>query len=139
MITVAHLLGVAQPPGYSGHTMLAKLASCDSLRHGGLASLFSALIGSASTLLLCRAVIRWTGDVAAGALAAGALAFGPLVWPYAITARPYALNNLFAAGLRVLLRERRSRSTRRRFGRARHVESVGPFRSPPRDETRATV
>ena len=62
-------------------------------------NLFSALAGSAASLLLCRGVIRWTGDVAAGALAAGAFAFGPLVWPYAITAEVFALNNLFAAGL----------------------------------------
>jgi hypothetical protein len=40
-----------------------------------------------------------TGDLAAGLLAAGAFAFGPLIWPYAITAEVFALNNLFAAGL----------------------------------------
>ena len=100
MITVAYLLGVAHPPGYPLYTMLAKLASL--IPFGTVAwrvNLFSALAGSAATLLLCRAVIRWTGDVAAGALAAGALAFGPLVWPYAITAEVFALNNLFAAGL----------------------------------------
>src|SRR5262245_37255066 len=100
MITVAYLLGVAHPPGYPLYTMLAKLASL--IPFGTVAwrvNLFSALAASAATLLLCRAVIRWTGDVAAGALAAGALAFGPLVWPYAITAEVFALNNLFAAGL----------------------------------------
>src|SRR4030095_16579855 len=62
-------------------------------------NLFSALAGSAATLLLCRGVIRWTGDVATGALAADVFAFGPLVWPYAITAEVFALNNLFTAGL----------------------------------------
>ena len=100
MITVAYLLGVAHPPGYPLYTLLAKLASL--IPFGTVAwrvNLFSALAGSAAALLLCRAVIRWTGDVAAGALAAGALAFGPLVWPYAITAEVFALNNLFVAGL----------------------------------------
>jgi len=100
MITVAYLLGVAHPPGYPLYTLLAKLASLIPI--GTVAwrvNLFSALAGSAASLLLCRGVIRWTGDVAAGALAAGAFAFGPLVWPYAITAEVFALNNLFAAGL----------------------------------------
>ena len=100
MITVAYLLGVAHPPGYPLYTLLAKLASLFPV--GTVAwrvNLFSALAGSAASLLLCRGVIRWTGDVAAGALAAGVLAFGPLVWPYAITAEVFALNNLFAAGL----------------------------------------
>ena len=100
MITVAYLLGVAHPPGYPLYTLLAKLASL--IPFGTVAwrvNLFSALAGSAASLLLCRGVIRWTGDVAAGALAAGVLAFGPLVWPYAITAEVFALNNLFVAGL----------------------------------------
>ena len=100
MITVAYLLGVAHPPGYPLYTLLAKLASL--VPFGTVAwrvNLFSALAGSAATLLLCRGVIRWTGDVAAGALAAGVFAFGPLVWPYAITAEVFALNNLFTAGL----------------------------------------
>src|SRR5262245_2786310 len=100
MITVAYLLGVAHPPGYPLYTMLAKVASL--IPFGTVAwrvNLFSALAASAASLLLCRAVIRWTGDVAAGALAAGVLAFGPLVWPYAITAEVFALNNLFVVGL----------------------------------------
>jgi dolichyl-phosphate-mannose-protein mannosyltransferase len=100
MITVAYLLGVAHPPGYPLYTLLAKLASL--VPFGTVAwrvNLFSALTGGAATLLLCRGVICWTGDVAAGALAAGVFAFGPLVWPYAITAEVFALNNLFAAGL----------------------------------------
>jgi hypothetical protein len=100
MITVAYLLGVAHPPGYPLYTLLAKLASLVPI--GTVAwrvNLFSALAGSAASLLLCRGVIRWTGDAAAGALAAGVFAFGPLVWPYAITAEVFALNNFFAAGL----------------------------------------
>jgi hypothetical protein len=62
-------------------------------------NLLSALCDAAPPCLLFRAVLLLTGDRAAGLLAAGAFAFAPLVWPYAITAEVFALNNLFVAGL----------------------------------------
>jgi len=62
-------------------------------------NLLSALCAAGAAVLLFGALVLLTGDVAAGLLAAGVFAFAPLVWPYAITAEVFALNNLFAAGL----------------------------------------
>ena len=100
LIAVAYLGGVAHPPGYPLHAMLGKLMTL--LPLGSVAwrvNLLSALCDAGAAMLLCRAVGRLSGDLAAGLLAAGLFAFSPLVWPYAITAEVFALNNLFAAGL----------------------------------------
>src|SRR5688572_26639757 len=100
LISVAYRLGVAHPPGYPLYTLLAKLTTLVPM--GAIAwrvSLLSALCDAAAAMVLCRAVILWTGSRAAGVLAAGAFAFSPLVWPYAIAAEVFALNNLFVAGL----------------------------------------
>jgi hypothetical protein len=100
LITVAYLGGVAHPPGYPLHAMLGKLLTF--LPLGSVAwrvNLLSALCDAGAAVLLFRAVVLLTGDRAAGLLAAGAFAFAPLVWPYAITAEVFALNNLFVAGL----------------------------------------
>jgi hypothetical protein len=99
-IAVAYLGGVAHPSGYPLHALLGRLATL--LPMGSVAwrvNLLSALGDAGAAVLLFRAVVLITGDRAAGLLAAGAFAFGPLVWPYAITAEVFALNNLFAAGL----------------------------------------
>ena len=100
LVAVAHLFGVAHPPGYPLHALLGKLMTL--LPLGSVAwrvNLLSALGDAGAALLLFRALTLLTGDLAAGLLAAGAFAFAPLVWPYAITAEVFALNNLFAAGL----------------------------------------
>ena len=99
-ITVAWVLGVAHPSGYPLHTLLAKPMTW--LPLGGVAwrvGLLSALCDAGAAVLLFRVVVLLGGDLAAGLLAAGAFAFAPLIWPYAITAEVFALNNLFAAGL----------------------------------------
>jgi hypothetical protein len=99
-VVVAYLGGVAHPPGYPLHAILGKLLSL--LPVGGVAwrvSLLSALGDAGAAALLFRAIVLLSGDRAAGLLAAGAFALGPLVWPYAITAEVFALNNLFTAGL----------------------------------------
>ena len=100
LVAVAHLGGVAHPPGYPLHALLGKLLTF--LPVGGVAwrvNLLSALCDAGGAALLFRAVTLVTADRAAGLLAAGGFAFGPLVWPYAIQAEVFALNNLFAAGL----------------------------------------
>jgi hypothetical protein len=99
-ITVAWVLGVAHPSGYPLHTLLAKPMTW--LPLGSVAwrvGLLSALCDAGAAVLLFRVVVLLGGDLAAGLLAAGAFAFAPLIWPYAITAEVFALNNLFAAGL----------------------------------------
>jgi hypothetical protein len=100
LVTVAYVGGVAHPPGYPLHAMLGRLLTF--LPLGSVAwrvNLLSALCDAGAAVLLFRALVLVTGDRAAGLLAAGAFAFAPLVWPYAITAEVFALNNLFAAGL----------------------------------------
>ncbi len=99
-VAVAYVGGVAHPPGYPLHAMLGKVLAF--LPLGSVAwrvNLLSALCGAGAAVLLFRALVLLTGDLAAGLLTAGAFAFAPLVWPYAITAEVFALNNLFAAGL----------------------------------------
>jgi hypothetical protein len=100
MIAAAATRGVAHPPGFPLHTLLAGLFTA--LPFGSVAyrvNLFPAVCGGAAALLLCRTVGRMTGDVWAGVLASGMLAFSPLVWPYAVSAEVFALNNVFVAGM----------------------------------------
>ncbi|MET0553159.1 MAG: DUF2723 domain-containing protein [Vicinamibacteria bacterium] len=100
LVTAAATLGVAHPPGYPLYTLLAHAFTW--LPFGGVAlrvNLLSAVCGALAAALVCRAVRRATGDPWAGVLAAGALAFSPLVWPYAVTAEVFPLNDLFVAAL----------------------------------------
>jgi hypothetical protein len=104
LITVGATLGVAHPPGYPLYTLLAKLFTL--LPWGSVAqrvNLLSAACGAGAAALLCRAVRRWTADAWCGVAAAGAFAFSPLVWPYAVTAEVFPLNNLAVAALLLLL------------------------------------
>ncbi len=104
LITVGATLGVAHPPGYPLYTLLAKLFTL--VPWGSVAqrvNLLSAVCGAGAAVLLCRAVRRLTGDAWCGAAAAGAFAFSPLVWPYAVTAEVFPLNNLLVAALLLLL------------------------------------
>jgi hypothetical protein len=103
LITVAHVLGVAHPPGYPLHTLLARLFTL--LPLDGLAArvnVLSAVCDAGAAALLFAATRLWAGDAAAGVLAAGTFAFAPLVWSYAIETEVFALNNLFVAGLLLL-------------------------------------
>jgi hypothetical protein len=99
-VAVAYLGGVAHPPGYPLHALLARPFTW--LPLGSVAwrvNLLSAVCDAGAAWLLFRTITLLTADLAAGLLAAGAFAFAPLIWPYAITAEVFALNNLFAAGL----------------------------------------
>jgi dolichyl-phosphate-mannose-protein mannosyltransferase len=103
LITVAHVMGVAHPPGFPLHSVLAKLFTL--LPAGSVAwrvNLFSAVCDAAAAGLLFAAVRLWTGSAAAGVLGALSFAFSPLVWLYAIQAEVFGLNNLFTAVLALL-------------------------------------
>jgi len=100
LITVAYTLGVAHPPGYPLYTILAKLFTLIPI--GSIAwrvNLFSAACGAGAATILFLAVARWSGSLWAALAAASLFAFSPRVWPHAVTAEVFALNNLFIAGL----------------------------------------
>ena len=103
LICAARVLGVAHPPGYPLYTLLGHLATL--LPLGSMAvrvNLLSALADAGAAGLLCLAVHRVTGRAGAGVLAGLAFALSPMVWPYAVTAEVFALNNLLVAALLAL-------------------------------------
>ena len=100
LITVAYTLGVAHPPGYPLYTLLAKLFTLIPI--GTIAwrvNLFSAACGAGAATILFLAAARWSASLWAALAAASLFAFSPRVWPHAVTAEVFALNNLFIAGL----------------------------------------
>jgi hypothetical protein len=101
LIAAANAFGVAHPPGYPLYTLLAGLLSRLPIGPGVAwrVNLLSALCDAGAAYLLCSAVGRWARSAWAGVLAAGLFAFSPVVWPYAVTAEVFPLNNLFAAAL----------------------------------------
>jgi hypothetical protein len=114
LIAAAYTLGVPHPPGYPLYTLLGKLFTL--LPVGTIAwrvNLLSAVCGAGAATLLFLAVARWSRSLWAGLASASLFAFAPTVWPHAVTAEVFALNNLFAAGLFYLtLRFWESRSFR---------------------------
>jgi hypothetical protein len=105
LITAAHVLGIVHPPGYPLHTLLGKLFSLLPIGPGVAfrVNLLSAVCDALAASALCWGVARWTRSLWAAAFSAALFAFSPLVWPYAVTAEVFALNNLFAAGLVALI------------------------------------
>ena len=100
LIVAAAVRGIAHPPGYPLYTLLGNLFA--HLPIGTVAwrvNLLSAACDAAAAGLLCHAVLRWTRSAGAALLAAALFAFSPLVWPYAVSAEVFPLNNLFAAAL----------------------------------------
>jgi hypothetical protein len=100
LVAVGASLGVAHPPGYPLYTLLAHAFTF--LPVGGVAfrvNLLSAVCGALAAAVLCRAVRLATETPWCGMLAAGVCAFSPLVWPYAVTAEVFPLNDLFVAAL----------------------------------------
>jgi hypothetical protein len=100
LIVAACVRGVAHPPGYPLYTLLGHVFS--HLPFGSVAwrvNLLSAVCDAAAAALLCHGVARWTKSAWAGIASAALFAFSPLVWPYAVSAEVFPLNNLFAAAL----------------------------------------
>ena len=95
---VAHVLGIAHPPGYPLYTMLAKLFTL--LPFGDVAyrvNLFSAVTGALTLVVLCRALRRTTGSAVAGWIAAAGLGAATTYWAQSTTANIRSLTALFAA------------------------------------------
>lgn len=104
LITAAHELGVAHPPGYPLFTLLAwaaiRLVPCGSV--AWRVSLQTAMFGGVATVFLSLTVLRLTRSPAAAVLAVGLWGWSKLTWAWSITAEVFALNNLFVALLMFL-------------------------------------
>ena len=95
---VSHVLGIAHPPGYPLHTMLAKLFTFVPM--GDIAwrvNLFSAVCGTLTLLVLARIARRVTGSYVAGWIAALGLGLAPTFWAQGTTANIRSLTALFTA------------------------------------------
>jgi hypothetical protein len=99
LIAVAHVRGVAHPPGYPLYTMLAIAA--DALLPFGTAALridlLSALCGALAAALLCALARAAGGGALAGVLAAVVWAFAKPAWTYCGVAEVFALHVALAA------------------------------------------
>ncbi|XP_045436254.1 transmembrane protein 260 isoform X3 [Pipistrellus kuhlii] len=104
LITAAHELGVAHPPGYPLFTLVAKLAII-LFPFGSVAyrvNFLCGLFGAAAASLLFFTVFRLSGSHAGGILAAGVFSFSRLTWQWSISAEVFSLNNLFVGLLMAL-------------------------------------
>ncbi|XP_057586483.1 transmembrane protein 260 isoform X4 [Hippopotamus amphibius kiboko] len=104
LITAAHELGVAHPPGYPLFTLVAKLAIV-LFPFGSVAyrvNLLCGFFGAVAAALLFFTVFRLSGSCAGGILAAGVFSFSRLTWQWSIAAEVFSLNNLFVGLLMAL-------------------------------------
>nr|XP_017516781.1 transmembrane protein 260 isoform X2 [Manis javanica] len=104
LITAAHELGVAHPPGYPLFTLVAKLA-ITLFPFGSIAyrvNLLCGLFGAVAASLLFFTVFRLSGSCAGGILAAGVFSFSRLTWQWSTAAEVFSLNNLFVGLLMAL-------------------------------------
>nr|XP_038949396.1 transmembrane protein 260 isoform X3 [Rattus norvegicus] len=104
LITAAHELGVAHPPGYPLFTLVANLA-ITLFPFGSVAyrvNLLCGLFGAVAASLLFFTVFRLSGSRAGGILAAGVFSFSRLTWQWSIAAEVFSLNNLFVGLLMAL-------------------------------------
>lgn len=101
LITAAHTLGVAHPPGYPLYTLLGKLfITCVPFGSAALRlNILSAILGASAAVVLAAAVKRLARSPSAGVVAGLCFAFSSSAWKYALVAEVFALNNLMAAGL----------------------------------------
>ncbi|XP_045666552.1 transmembrane protein 260 isoform X2 [Ursus americanus] len=104
LITAAHELGVAHPPGYPLFTLVAKLAIL-LFPFGSVAyrvNLLCGFFGAVAASLLFFTVFRLSGSHAGGILAAGVFSFSRLTWQWSTAAEVFSLNNLFVGLLMAL-------------------------------------
>lgn len=95
---VAHVLGIAHPPGYPLYTLLAKCFTL--LPIGDIAyrvNLFAAVTSALTLVVLCRAVRRITRSGMAGWIAAVGLGVATTFWAQSTTANIRSLTALFVA------------------------------------------
>ncbi len=105
LISAAHALGIAHPPGYPLYTVLGK-AFAEVVPIGSIAvrlNLFSALTHALALVVLAVAVTRATGSPTAGAISSCLLAANAPFWKYSLVAEVFALNDLFVSLLLLAL------------------------------------
>jgi hypothetical protein len=101
LVTVAHVFGVAHPPGYPLFTVLGALF--DRVLSVGepafRVNLVSAVFGAVSTSLAYALILRLGGSKASGFLGSLLLAFSPLFWVYSGVAEVFTLNTALCLAL----------------------------------------
>lgn len=111
---VAHVLGIAHPPGYPLYTLLGKLATLLPLNSvAWRVNLLSALFAALTLAVAARTVRRLTGSAVAGLAAALALGGITTFWAQATTANIRALMALFTALMLLLAVEYGGRPSQR--------------------------
>jgi len=99
-LTAAALTGgIPHPSGYPIFAILARVFAALPLGHSPIwrVNLLSAVSMAAAGGLVCAAVLRWTGNAAAGLLAAAIFGTSPVVWSSATVAEVFGLNAMFVA------------------------------------------
>jgi hypothetical protein len=97
--------GVPHPPGFPLFVLLAKMFSYFPLP-GSTAfkvNFFSAVCGAFTAGLLFFSATSYTQNAWAGLVGAGMVAFSPIIWRNSVSTEVFALNNLFTAGLLLLV------------------------------------
>ncbi len=111
---VAHVLGIAHPPGYPLYTLLGKLATLVPVNSvAWRVNLLSAVFAALTLALVARAVRRLTDSAVAGLAAALALGGITTFWAQATTANIRALMALFTALMLLLALEYGARPSER--------------------------
>ncbi|MFH1368818.1 MAG: DUF2723 domain-containing protein [Elusimicrobiota bacterium] len=101
MVTAAHLLGVAHPPGYPFYVLLSKI-SLLLLSFGNEAyrlNVLSALAGAFTAYFLYRVFLILKDDKFLAGSASLLFSFSYLQWYLSLVSEMYTLNTLFAAAI----------------------------------------
>lgn len=126
LVSVAHHLGVAHPPGYPLWTILGHVATWLPFGHvAARVALLSALAQSAAAVFLFLAVVQFTRNSLSALVASGMYAFAPVAWRYAVVAEVFSLNAMFFAWLLYLAVLQLTAATARRAILASAVLGLG--------------
>jgi tetratricopeptide (TPR) repeat protein len=105
MVSVAHTLGIAHPPGYPFYTLLSRLflAVLPFGNEGYRLNVLSALAGAATVWFIYKTFVRLLLPSLLASFLALLLATSYLQWYLSLVSEMYTLNTLFAACLLYLL------------------------------------
>ncbi|XP_052275598.1 transmembrane protein 260-like isoform X2 [Dreissena polymorpha] len=105
LITAAHELGVAHPPGYPVFTLMAWLA-IKLVPLGSVAwrvNLLNAVLAAGASLVFSITIYRYTRCVGSAVLGSSLWSFCKLTWTWSVSAEVFGLNNLCVASLLYLM------------------------------------